>query len=176
MNANKSEEYLKEFDIYLSKIKCIGAGARSNYISWARFLMQTHNLLDIRTEEDVQRILKEERRLMAMPGRMVYKTERDYGNFRATLNRFLPFMQCYICKQDHLRNIISLDDMINLVGEQPSRQKAYAMDEAVRIIVFERDCSLTEDQKKRLKANVSKVESRISVDKFFAPGSHYHSN
>lgn len=150
------ENIINEFNLYLEKIKCINKQSRGNYVSWARFLIKTHDLLAIRTEEDVKRILDEEKRLMALPERKVYKSVRDYGNFRSTLNRFLPFMQCYICKQDKLRYIVSVDEMINLVAEQDNAARAQVIDEAIRILSFERNISLSEDQKLRMKNNMAR--------------------
>lgn len=150
----EQENIINEFNLYLEKIKGIGKQARGNYLSWARFLMKSHDLLAIRTEEDVQRILDKEKQLMTLPERHVYKTERDYGNFRATLNRFLPFMQCYICKKMKLQKMVSMDDMIDLVAQQDCAARAQVMSEAIRIVVFERNYTLNDLQKERLKTNL----------------------
>lgn len=150
----EQEIIINEFNLYLEKIKGIGSQARGNYLSWARFLMKTHDLTAIRTEDDVKRILDEEKRLMALPQRKVYKTVRDYGNFRSTLNRFLPFMQCYICKKMKLQTLVSMDEMIDLVAQQDCAARAQVISEAIRIVLFERNYTLNDLQKERLKTNL----------------------
>lgn len=152
----EQENIINEFSLYLEKIKDVGKKARGNYLSWARYLMKTHDLLGIRTEEDVTHIIEAEKRLMARPNRQVYKTKRDLGNFSSTLKRFLPFIQCYICKQDKLRHIVSVDEMINLLAEQDNAARAQIIDEAIRILSFERNIPLSEDQKLRMKTNMAR--------------------
>lgn len=150
----EQENIINEFNLYLEKIKGINKQSRGNYLSWARFLIKSHDLLAIRTEEDVKRILDEEKRLMALPERKVYKTVRDYGNFRSTLNRFLPFMQCYICKKMKLQKVVSMDEMIDLIAQQDCAARAQVMSEAIRIVLFERNYTLNDTQKERLKNNL----------------------
>lgn len=150
----EQENIIKEFNLYLEKIKDVGKDARGNYLSWARFLIKTHDLIGIRTEEDVTRILEEEKRLMASPDRRVYKTKRDLSNFSSTLNRFLPFMQCYVCKKMKLQKVVSMDEMIDLVAQQDCAARAQVMSEAIRIVLFERNYTLNDMQKERLKNNL----------------------
>lgn len=152
----EQENIVREFGLYLEKIKGINKQSRGNYLSWTKFLMKSHDLLAIRTEDDVTRILERERELMKAPDRKVYTKDRDYGNFRSTLNRFLPFMQCHICKTISLKHIVSLDEMIDLIGTQDCAARAQVMNEAIRILAFERNCTLSDGQKKRLKDELAK--------------------
>lgn len=172
--TESDNKILEEFDKYLAKIKGINPKSRGNYLSWARFLIGKHNLAEISTEEDVTNILNLERFYQTLPERKVYKTKRDFSNFKSTLNRFLPFNQCRICREMAKVKSVSIDDMIDLVGEQCTKDKAQAIYEAIVLIAIDKNIGLSDEQKMRLKANMSKFDCRISVDKFFGPGAHYH--
>ncbi len=68
----EQENIVREFGLYLEKIKGINKQSRGNYLSWTKYLMKSHDLLAIRTEDDVTRILERERELMKAPDRKVY--------------------------------------------------------------------------------------------------------
>lgn len=171
--TEKEKELLEYFDRYLADIKCIGKKARGNYISWAKFLVEKHNLTNIYRNEDIDKIIHLEGYLQTLPDRKVYKKKSDLGNFRSTLKRFIPFNRYRICKASVETQSIPIDDMIRLVGEQASMSKAEAMYEAIQSIVIERGIVLSDDQKLRLRGNLAKYDSRLSIDKFFMPGSKY---
>ena len=86
--TEEQENIINEFNLYLEKIKQIGRDARHNYLSWAKHLMKSYDLASVCTEEDVEMILEKERQLASE--RNVYNTKHAIGNFKATLNRFLP--------------------------------------------------------------------------------------
>lgn len=163
MNEQEKQNIINEFNLYLREIKEVGKRARVNYISWARFLMRSYDLSKVITKEQIEVILKNERSLLSSPDRKVYKKESDIGNFRATLNRFLPFMQCYTCKKLMESPSLSIDDMIDMIADQSTMDKAIAMDEAIRIMVFERNYILSVQQKQRMKDNIGKLKGSSAV-------------
>lgn len=157
------EDIIYEFNLYLEKIKGIGKKARVNYISWSRYLAQTYDLASVSTEDDVAQILEKERLLSK--GRTKYNKGKDIGNFRATLNRFLPFNQSRICKLNKLRPSMTFDDMISLIAIQDTPGHAVIMNEAIRLMLYETNHTLSEEQKQRLRESMEKF--RISGNTYF---------
>lgn len=78
------------------------------------------------------------------------------------------------CPSEEPENSITIDDMINLIGEQATPDDAKTISEAIKTILMEKDMNLTSDQKRKMKAYLAKVGSAISVEKMFAPGSNYY--
>ena len=134
--TEEQENIINEFNLYLEKIKQIGKKARVNYISWSKYLARTYDLASICTEEDVEMILEKERQLASE--RNVYNTKHAIGNFKATLNRFLPYNQSRICKQKILKPGMTFDEMINLIPIQDTAAHATIMNEAIRLMLYEK--------------------------------------
>ncbi|MDY3847897.1 MAG: hypothetical protein SOZ58_06215 [Prevotella sp.] len=151
------ENIIKEFDLYLEKIKQIGRKARVNYISWSKYLAKKYDLASVSTEEEVEAILEKERQLASK--RAVYKTKHDIGNFKATLRRFLPFNQSRICKLHKLKPSMAFDEMIDLIAMQDTAAHAIIMNEAIRLMLFEANVTLSDEQKTRLKKSMEKFQS-----------------
>ena len=151
------ENIIKEFNLYLEKIKRIGIKARGNYLSWARYLSKTYDLASVCTEEDVEEILEKERQLSM--GRTFYNKKKDIGNFKATLNRFLPFNQSRICKLKKLKPGMTFDEMINLIPVQDTAAHAVIMNEAIRLMLYETNTTLDDGQKLRLKNSMEKFRN-----------------
>ena len=152
--TEEEENIINEFNLYLEKIKQIGRDARHNYLSWAKHLMKSYDLASVCTEEDVEMIVEKERQLAS--GRGVYNTKHAIGNFKATLNRFLPFNQSRICKLKKLRPGMTFDEMINLIPIQDTAAHATIMNEAIRLMLFEKNITLSEEQKQKMKESMEK--------------------
>lgn len=152
--TEEQENIINEFNLYLEKIKQIGKKARVNYISWSKYLARTYDLASICTEEDVEMILEKERQLAS--GRDVYNTKHDIGNFKATLRRFLPFNQSRICKLKKLKPGMTFDEMINLIPIQDTAAHAIIMNEAIRLMLYETNITLSEEQKQKMKKSMEK--------------------
>lgn len=155
--TEEQENIIFEFNLYLEKIRGIGRKARGNYLSWARYLSKTYDLASICTEEDVVDVLEKERHLASE--RTIYNKEKDLGNFKATLNRFLPFNQSRICKQKKLKPGMTFDEMISLVPLQDTAAHAVIMNEAIRLMLYETNNTLSEEQKHRLKMSMQKYQN-----------------
>lgn len=152
--TEEQENIINEFNLYLEKIKQIGKKARVNYISWSKYLARTYDLTSICTEEDVEMILEKERQLASR--RDVYNTKHDIGNFKATLRRFLPFNQSRICKLKKLKPGMTFDEMINLIPIQDTAAHAIIMNEAIRLMLYETNITLSEEQKQKMKKSMEK--------------------
>ena len=152
--TEEQENIINEFNLYLEKIKQIGRDARHNYLSWAKHLMKSYDLASVCTEEDVEMIVEKERQLAS--GRGVYNTKHAIGNFKATLNRFLPFNQSRICKLKKLRPGMTFDEMINLIPIQDTAAHATIMNEAIRLMLYEKNITLSEEQKQKMKESMEK--------------------
>lgn len=155
--TEEQENIINEFNLYLEKIKQIGRDARHNYLSWAKHLMKSYDLASVCTEEDVEMIVEKERQLAS--GRGVYNTKHAIGNFKATLNRFLPFNQSRICKLKKLRPGMTFDEMINLIPIQDTAAHATIMNEAIRLMLFEKNITLSEEQKQKMKKSMEKYRN-----------------
>ena len=155
--TEEQENIINEFKLYLEKIKPIGRHARRNYLSWAKHLMKSYDLASVCTEEDVEMILEKERQLASE--RNVYNTKHAIGNFKATLNRFLPYNQSRICKQKILKPGMTFDEMINMIPIQDTAAHATIMNEAIRLMLFEKNITLSEEQKQRLKTSMEKYQT-----------------
>lgn len=176
MELKNDNTLVNKFDLYLQRIKGIGDGARGNYLSWTRYLMKTHDLAAIHNEADVEKILNIEEMMMASPKREVYKTKCDLINFHSTLMKnFLPFIRSYREALEKERSTVTVDRLIDMVGEQGSPTDADSISHTISIIAISSNYILSDAQKSRLRANLVKVGSKIPVDKMFLPGSHYHS-
>lgn len=152
--TEEQENIINEFKLYLEKIKPIGRHARRNYLSWAKRLMKSYDLASVCTEEDVEMILEKERQLASE--RNVYNTKHAIGNFKATLNRFLPFNQSRICKLKKLKPGMTFDEMINLIPIQDTAAHAIIMNEAIRLMLYETNITLSEEQKQKMKKSMEK--------------------
>ena len=155
--TEEQENIINEFNLYLEKIKQIGRDARHNYLSWAKHLMKSYDLASICTEDDVEMILEKERQLAS--GRDVYNTKHDIGNFKATLRRFLPFNQSRICKLKKLKPGMTFDEMINLIPIQDTAAHATIMNEAIRLMLYEKNITLSEEQKQKMKKSMEKYRN-----------------
>ena len=155
--TEEQENIINEFNLYLEKIKQIGRDARHNYLSWAKHLMKSYDLASVCTEEDVEMIVEKERQLAS--GRGVYNTKHAIGNFKATLNRFLPFNQSRICKLKKLRPGMTFDEMINLIPIQDTAAHATIMNEAIRLMLYEKNITLSEEQKQKMKKSMEKYRN-----------------
>lgn len=155
--TEEQENIINEFNFYLEKIKGIGRKARGNYLSWARYLSKTYDLASVCTEEDVVDILNKEQQLAS--GRTFYNKKKDIGNFKATLRRFLPFNQSRICKQQKLQPSMTFEDMINLIPIQDTAAHAIIMNEAIRLMLYEKNITLSEEQKQRMKTSMQKYKN-----------------
>lgn len=155
--TEEQENIIKEFNLYLEKIKQIGRKARVNYISWSKHLARTYDLASVCTEEDVEMILEKERQLAS--GREKYNKKYDIGNFKATLRRFLPFNQSRICKLKKLKPGMTFDEMINLIPIQETASHAIIMNEAIRLMLYEKNITLSEEQKQRMKKSMEKYQN-----------------
>lgn len=155
--TEEQENIINEFNLYLEKIKGIGRKARVNYISWSKYLARTYDLASISTEEDVEMILDKERQLASE--RSVYNTKHDISNFKATLRRFLPFNQSRICKQQKLQPSMTFEDMINLIPIQDTAAHALIMNEAIRLMLYEKNIILSDEQKQRMKTSMQKYKN-----------------
>ena len=155
--TEEQENIINEFNLYLEKIKQIGRKARVNYISWSKHLARTYDLASVCTEEDVEMILEKERQLAS--GREKYNKKHDIGNFKATLRRFLPFNQSRICKLKKLKPGMTFDEMINLIPIQETASHAIIMNEAIRLMLYEKNIILSEEQKQRMKKSMEKYQN-----------------
>ena len=155
--TEEQENIINEFNLYLEKIKQIGRKARVNYISWSKYLARTYDLASICTEEDVVDILEKERLLASE--RNKYNKEKDLGNFKATLRRFLPFNQSRICKLKKLKPGMTFDEMINLIPIQDTAAHAIIMNEAIRLMLYETNITLSEEQKQKMKKSMEKYRN-----------------
>ena len=99
-------------------------------------------------------ILEKERLLASV--RNIYNKEKDLGNFKATLNRFLPFNQSRICKLKKLKPGMTFDEMINLIPIQDTAAHAIIMNEAIRLMLYETNITLSEEQKQKMKKSMKK--------------------
>ena len=142
--TEEQENIIKEFNLYLEKIKQIGRKARGNYLSWARYLSKTYDLASICTEEDVVDILEKERLLASV--RYIYNKEKDLGNFN----------QSRICKLKKLKPGMTFDEMINLIPIQDTAAHAIIMNEAIRLMLYETNITLSEEQKQKMKKSMEK--------------------
>lgn len=146
----------KAFDFYLAEIQEVGRDARTNYMSWVRFLMKNHDLSKICSRKDVDDVLAKEKELQQRPERKIYKKAKDLGNFRATLNRFLPFIISWNIKRLHQRDMVTISAMIDMIETQECYEHARSLSEAIRIIAFERNITLSDAQKTDIKQKVMK--------------------
>lgn len=151
----EQETLLKDFNDYLNEIKSISSKARGNYISWARYLMKYHHLDEMNDEEDINKILNIELSRQRLPKRKIYRTIHDHSNFKSTLRRFLPFMQCYRQKME-LEKTLHIDEIIDMIGQVDTYRNAEVINEAVRLIVFQKNIILTDEQKNRMTENLRK--------------------
>jgi len=174
MEESKKEELIKDFDLYLKDFECINPKSRGNYISWTRFLMNIHNIEDIQTKEDVERILHIEKALQLMPDRSKYKNPKDLGNFRATLNRLLPFVNMWRVKQEKLAVMHSYDEMILQIEKQACTEHAIKMYNAIVFYAFQNNYLLSESQRLQMNKSLAKFDNKICADKLFMPGSTYY--
>lgn len=176
MELANDNTLIQEFDLYLQKIKGIGKKARGNYLSWTRFLMKNHDLSKIRTEDDVKKILEMEEMMMSSDKRTVYRKKSDLVNFGSTLNNFLHFICSYRQTQEMKRQMLSIDQIIELVGQTNTLAEAEKMTDTLLFIGYQIDYTFSEEQKSRLKGHLARMGSRIYVDKLMMPGSTFNSS
>lgn len=171
MSNEEKEALVEDFGQWLLKFDCLSDNSRTNYKSWARFLMQYHDLSEIRSEGDVEKILKMQGMMMASPERRIYKGKRDYTNFKSTLRRFLQFITSWRVTQEEMARKRSYDEMIGLIEKATYHEQAKTMYEAVVFRAFKESVLLSECQKERMEKAMAKFDAKISADKLFMPGS-----
>lgn len=176
MEPDKKKEFIKDFDLYLQKFQCVNANSRGNYLSWTRFLIEIHDLEALRTNDDVKKILRFEQALQQLSDRTKYKTEKDLCNFRATLNRLLPFVKIWNAKQEELKKQHSFDEMIDQIDMQACAEHARTMFEAIVLRAYQMQYVFSNEQMLRMKQSLAKFDCRVKVDKFFMPGVNYNLN
>lgn len=172
MEQTKKDEFIKDLNIYLQKFDCVNKSSRGNYLSWTKFLMKTHHIEDVETEEDVKRILHIEQGLQLLPDRKIYRKPKDLGNFRSTLNRILPFINMWRMKQRKLAQIQNYDEMISQIEQQACSEHAIMMFNAIVFRAFLNDYIMTAKQKQTMKNAIAKFDCKIHSDKLFMPESH----
>lgn len=89
--------------------------SRRNYLSWLKFLSQKHSIDSTLTTESIEIIIAEER--IEQKKRSIYNTERDLGNFKSALRKYLNFINSDYYKQQEqtvLSEINKIESDINL--------------------------------------------------------------
>ncbi len=85
-------EIEKDFFHYLSSPNSGVHGlAQKSYITWLRFLNKHYTINTDITDEDINRILDEEKEIFLF--RDKYKSPRDIKNFRSALMKFKEFIE-----------------------------------------------------------------------------------
>ena len=100
----------------------------------------------------------------------------DLVNFGSTLNNFLHFICSYRQTQEMKRQMLSIDQIIELVGQTNTLAEAEKMTDTLLFIGYQIDYTFSEEQKSRLKGHLARMGSRISVDKLMMPGSTFNSS
>ena len=73
------------------------------------------------------------------------------------------------------RQMLSIDQIIELVGQTNTLAEAEKMTDTLLFIGYQIDYTFSEEQKSRLKGHLARMGSRISVDKLMMPGSTFNS-
>lgn len=92
-------EQESDFFRFMTSDKTINNKSRTNYLSWLRFLSQKHTIDSSLTEDGISEILEKEKE--DQKNRIIYNTQRDLGNFKSALRKYLTFIDSdYTKKQD----------------------------------------------------------------------------
>lgn len=93
-------EYLADFYHYLSGENNVNSHAKTNYISWLKFLdKQGYALTDIETYDDIEDILTIDQAQQQNRNRTTYTSAKDIVNFRSALRKFLQFRKSDYARQ-----------------------------------------------------------------------------
>lgn len=79
-----------EFSAYMRGTGKVNAHSRTNYLSWLRFLSQSHDIGSGLSADGVERIISRERE--ALGTRPKYNSAKDLTNFRSALNTYLAYL------------------------------------------------------------------------------------
>lgn len=81
---------ISDFYHWMAQFDEVSAKSRTNYISWLKFLSQRYDINDHISEDDIQRIINNERG--ALTSRPIYGSERDLINFKSALRKYRKFL------------------------------------------------------------------------------------
>ena len=167
----KQENIIKEFNDYLSLIKGIKPKSRSNYVAWARWLMERYDLVSLVDETEKKMILEDLK--CKQKRRKHYNTPKAFTNFQSTLNRFLPFNQSRLQKETLKSTTFTIDQLIDNIACQDTAAHACIMNEAIRLLCIDYGIALTEEQLQRMKANTkSQTAGPNQYNQFFGADSN----
>lgn len=79
-----------DFSAYLRSTGKVNSHSLTNYLSWLRFLSQSHAINGTLTSDDVDNIIIHERK--ALGTRTKYNSVKDLTNFRSALNAYLAYL------------------------------------------------------------------------------------
>ncbi len=87
MNWNDESAFYQ----YLLQEGGVGRHTCTNYMSWLKFLSQSYSIDEHLNGETIDAILHSERQRLS--SRSIYTTEKDLGNFKSALRKYLVFIQ-----------------------------------------------------------------------------------
>lgn len=79
-----------DFFRFMTSDKSINNKSRTNYLSWLRFLSQKHTIDSSLTKDGISEIIEKEKEYQK--SRKIYNTQRDLGNFKSALRKYLSFI------------------------------------------------------------------------------------
>lgn len=104
-----------EFCQFLTEVEKITSNTKTNYISWLRFLPQSHILDDKISKYIISKII--EIKNIAKNEHNFYSKSKDISNFKSALNKYLKYIQAdfktsfYIAIKNQIDDIKNDDEM-----------------------------------------------------------------
>ena len=149
--TKEQEDIINEFGIYLVRIKGLGERSRKNYLSWSSWLMEKFGIETLVDEAGMNEIV--EKIKVWQKKNKPYKTPKAIYNFKSTLRRFIPFNESRLKKESLKKSTFTIDQMIDSIACQDTAAHAIIMNEAIRLLCYDNDIKLSEEQKIRIKTN-----------------------
>ncbi len=135
-----------EFYQYLLQEGKVGRHTCTNYMSWLKFISQTYPLGNDLAETTIDDIISSERQKLS--SRTIYTTEKDLGNFRSALHKYVHYLKSDFKKRNEetiLSEINKIEHSNILQTEKDSIVKARIGQGEFRenLICYWAGCSVT---------------------------------
>ena len=169
--TNEQENIVKQFKDYLSVIRRISDRSRTNYVSWTKWLIVRFDLQNLYTKEGVDEIMNKIKTEQSSESH--YYKKKDLTNFKSTLNHFLKFNRCRLLTENAKKQFFSIDSLIDMIRFQDTLEHAKLLNDAIRLICFEKNVVLSSKQKETMKANTKSVSNKVAhYTQHFYPNSN----
>ena len=151
IGKNSFSESESDFYEYLTKFGNVNRHSRTNYMSWLTFLSMSYDINDELTEEKIQSILESERKNRI--GREIYKNEKDVGNFRSALRKYVEFLNFGFLQkreqkiQEEIKTIENSKSITKTEREAIVSARIGQGDFRKKLIAYWQGCSISHIQK-----------------------------